>query len=195
MTLILAGGSLFATHARQSPEPCIPPGEFSPTLPGEIRSARELFRRIDGNASIHVSAFEFDAPDSASAALPLIVDETADSFERFWKGDLKLSETSARALGDESLVLSGMVTSDDGKANAAVVLAIVRSGNLVWFGEGTALDDIYVLEDVMATLEAVVGRSPTNTATLVDGRWTGGAFAMLPQLPDMPEGYKVVGVC
>ena len=195
MALALSLAFNLVTPAAQSPGPCIPPGEWAPTLPGEIRSARELFRRIDGDASLHFRAFEFDSKENASAALPLIVDEIVTSTEDSWRGELNLAPTSARALGDESFVLSGMVRSRDGYADAAIVLAVVRSGHLVWIGKSTAIDDSFELEDVMVTLETIVGRSPTASVELVDGKWVGGAFAMLPQLSDMPEGYKEIGVC
>lgn len=195
LVVILAAMCLIlfpCTTAAQWPAGYKPAGEFQPDQPGGIRAARVVFTNIDHDKGfVAFSAYEFDSDQTASKAMQPLVDEHEEFMAKTWKGDPRLTSVSSRDLGgDEQLVLAGSFRSGNG-SDAVVedVIAIVRRGNLLWVGTGIRLDKQTPLTDVLDVLERLTDRSPDGEASLSPEGWSGGLFAMLPTIQDLPEGY------
>lgn len=187
LVCLLTPGYVFA----QWPEGYIPAGEYQPDQHGGVRAARVVFSNLDQEKGfIAFIAYEFADAEAASAAMPLVEQDYESFIADVWDGDPLLDLASSRTIGDEQLVMAGSIRSDQGNGDVIQqVAAVVRRDNLLWLGTGSRYDDHTPLSDVLDVLERVVERSPNGEAALTEEGWSGGLFAMLPTIQDLPEGY------
>lgn len=182
--------------AAQPPDGWEPAGEFPPAFPGAVRAARVAFNHVDNErGTLAFTAFEFEDPDKASNATSLILDDAARLVTEIWEVEISMEPVSSRHLGDETKAYGDGFSPKYAPGKVyRIANVVVRRDRFVWLGSGFRSDKNSPLVDTLDTLEKIVGRNPDGEAVLIDDAWTGGVFAMLPILEDLPEGYSFVDV-
>ena len=205
VALAVAGGLFVAgpAVAHQGASPTAEPdGEDRPSILADLPGIEEAVARdfdasgmrLVGTLVFRFAAARFDEPESAEAAIPVVLDRYLDRLGDE-AGDVSgVRAASVRDLGDETVARAGeIVTPGEDEPDLTVAILAVRRGALLQLFVGAALAGD-PLADVADIAEAGVEREPGGDATPTgdDGMRTGGLWDVLPRLDDLPEGFVFV---
>lgn len=181
-SLLLSAAVPLQTEAQDSATE-VPTGSLVSAVSRQFNAAG---MSLIGPVSIGTMVYLYDSPENAATAFPKIVDYFLHQLDE--QGGLKAA--SARHIGDERKAYGGETTMGEQKGQAG--LFAWREDNRVYLmiDGGLSGEMLTPLFDLAGSL---TGRDLPDSDPVIpdspDEMSSGGAYALLPGLDDMPPGF------
>ncbi|MFL5760317.1 MAG: DUF4352 domain-containing protein [Thermomicrobiales bacterium] len=192
LVVVLLAGAVPASAQEPTPTPVpllVP--EINGVQDAAIRSFIATGFSLASPIYLTSAVVEFDSDEHTHDAMPIVRDRYLQSIGQ--NGDVSgIKKTSAKKIGDETIALSGPLKVSDPDVpitELACGLVVVRHDRYVLLvGVGSIGGDS--IGAALGTARAMVEKHKGGdvTPTDADGMRTGGLWAMLPTLDDIPEG-------